>query len=168
MGFVCSVCGEYHEELMLDIRAGLPEPVFQLSDAEREERAEVSDDWCVFRDLDGVEHFYVRSLVEIPIPSLDDQFAYGVWVEVTPQTFARLGDLWHDERGPEEPAFPATLANELAPYEDTLGLPVMVQLREVERLPSAELVETDHLLRDEQSNGITEARAQELAATVLH
>jgi hypothetical protein len=29
-------------------------------------------------------------------------------------------------------------------------------------------VETDHRLRAEQQNGITEARAQELAATVMH
>ena len=52
----------------------------------------------------------------------------------------------------------------LPPYAGTLGLPVMLQLREVNLLPTVELVETDHVLRAEQRDGITEARAQELAA----
>jgi hypothetical protein len=168
LGFVCSVCGEHHDELMLDIRMGLPEPVFELSDAERAELAEFGDDSGIYREPDGDEHYYVRGLVEIPIPSLDRYFGYGAWIEVDGASYDRLGELWDDELGREEPAFAGRLANELAPYEGTFGLPVMLQLREVELLPAVELVETDHRLRAEQQNGITEARAQELAATVMH
>jgi hypothetical protein len=168
MGFVCSVCGEYHDEMALDIRMGLPEPVFELSDDERDERAEIADDWCVFKDLDGVERFYVRGLLQIPIPALEAYFGYGIWIEVDAASFDRLGELWGDESGRDEPPFAGRLANELAPYEGTVGLPVMLQLREVERLPSVELVETDHQLRAEQRSGISEARAQELSATVSH
>ena len=29
-GFTCSVCGEYHDALLLDIRLGLPDAVFEL------------------------------------------------------------------------------------------------------------------------------------------
>jgi hypothetical protein len=168
LGLVCSVCGEHHDELMLDIRMGLPEPVFELSDEERAELAEFGDDSGIYRETDGDEHYYVRGLLEIPIPSLDRYFGYGAWIEVDGESYDRLGELWDDERGREEPAFAGRLANELAPYESTLGLPVMLQLREVELLPAVELVETDHRLRAEQQNGITEARAQELAATVMH
>jgi hypothetical protein len=168
LGFVCSVCGEYHEELMLDVRMALPEPVFGLPDEERDERAEFGDDSGVFRSADGREHYYVRGLLEIPIPSLGRYFGYGTWVEVDVPSYARLGDLWNDERGWEEPPFAGRLANELAPYEGTFGLPVMLQLRDVELLPTVELVETDHPLRAEQQAGISEARAQELSATVSH
>ncbi len=168
MGFVCSVCGEHHDELMLDIRMALPEPVFELSDAEREERAEIGDDSGLLRSPDGAEHYYVRGLIEIPIPSLDRYFGYGAWIEVDAESFGRLSELWNDERGQDEPPFTGKLANELAPYDGTVGLPVMVQLREVDLLPTVELVETDHVLRVEQQAGISEARAQELAATVLH
>jgi hypothetical protein len=168
VGFVCSVCGEHHDELLLDIRMGLPEPVFELSDNERAERAEFGDDSGIYRAADGGEHYYVRGLLEIPIPSLDRYFGYGAWIEVDGESYDRLGELWNDERGREEPPFTGRLANELAPYERTFGLPVMLQLREVELLPAVELVETDHRLRAEQQSGITEARAQELAATVMH
>ena len=91
-----------------------------------------------------------------------------VVVEVDADSYDRIGELWADEQGHEEPPFPGRLANELAPFDGTFGLPVMLQLREVDLLPRVELVETDHRLRAEQQNGISEARAQELAATVMH
>jgi hypothetical protein len=168
LGFVCSVCGEHHDELMLDIRMGLPEPVFELSEEERAQRAEFGEDSGIYRESDGQEHYYVRGLLEVPIPSLDRYFGYGAWIEVDGASYDRLGELWDDERGREEPPFSGRLANELAPYQGTFGLPVMLQLREVELLPVVELVDTDHRLRAEQQNGITEERAQELAATVMH
>jgi hypothetical protein len=168
VGFVCSVCGEHHDELMLDIRMGLPEPVFELSEAEREELAEIWDDSAILRSPEGRKHYYVRGLLQIPVPSLDRYFGYGAWIEVDAQSYDRLGELWNDERGEDEPPFSGRLANELAPYEGTVGLPVMLQLREVELLPTVELVETDHIVRVEQQAGISEARAHELAATVLH
>jgi hypothetical protein len=168
LGFVCSVCGEHHDELLLDIRMGLPEPIFELSEEERAERAELGEDSGVYLSADGREHYYVRGLLEIPVPSLDRYFGYGAWIEVDGASYDRIGELWADERGLEEPPFAGRLANELAPYVGTLGLPVMLQLRDVELLPAVELVETDHQLRGEQQNGISEARAQELAATVMH
>jgi len=168
VGFVCSVCGEHHEELMLDIRMGLPEAVFELPDEEREQRAEIADDSGILRSPEGKEHYYVRGLLEIPIPSLDRYFGYGAWIEVDAQSYDRLGELWNDERGQDEPPFAGKLANELAPYEGTVDLPVMIQLREVELLPTVELVETGHPLRADQRTGISEARAHELAATVAH
>jgi hypothetical protein len=168
VGFVCSVCGEHHEELMLDIRMGLPEAVFELTDTERQQRAEIADDSGILHSAEGEEHYYVRGLLEIPIPSLDRYFGYGAWIEVDAQSYDRLGELWNDERGQDEPPFAGKLANELAPYEGTVDLPVMIQLREVELLPTVELVETDHPLRADQRTGISEARAHELASAVTH
>ena len=49
MGYTCSVCGEYHDELMLDIRLGLPDDVFALSEDERERATEHGEDWCILR-----------------------------------------------------------------------------------------------------------------------
>ena len=168
MGFVCSVCGEFHDELLLDIRMGLPEPVFELSEEERADRAEFGEDSGIFRAPDGREHYYVRALLQIPVPALDRYFGYGTWVEVDGESFDRLGELWDDEAGIDEPPFSGRLANELAPYEETFGLPVMLKLREVDLLPTLELVETDHPLRGDQQRGISESRAQELSSTVSH
>ena len=164
MGFTCSVCGEYHDEQLLDIRAGLPDPVFELDDTERDARADVGDDWCVLDD----ERFFVRGLVELPVPALRDQFRFGAWVEVARDDFAKLGRLWHDPGGLRHPPFAATLANELRPYAGTAGLPVLLRLEDVERLPSIEVLDGEHPLGRDQRDGVDEPAVHRLAATVRH
>ena len=163
-GFTCSVCGEVHGEQLLDIRAELPDAVFGLEQRERRKRAELGDDWCV---LDG-ERFFVRGLVELPVEELDEDFRFGAWVEVGREDFLRLGDLWSDPAGKEQPPFTATLANELRPYEDTVGLPALLRLADVERLPSIEILDARHPLGRDQHDGIDEPAVHRLAATVLH
>ena len=159
MGFVCSVCGEYHDELMLDIRMGLPEAVFELSTKNASRRAEVAEDRGIFRYTGGGEHYYVRGLLEIPIPSLDRCFGYGAWIEVAARATTGSATCGPTERG-RGAAFRGPFANELAPYEGTLGLPVM--LSSARSATSRELVETDHPLRGEQQRRrITEERARE-------
>lgn len=166
MGYTCSVCGEYHDELMLDIRLGLPDDVFALTGEERERVAELGDDWCVLRGEQP--RFFTRALLELPVPELETYFGYGLWAELDEVGFARIRELWDDPRGPDEPPFAARIANELAPYEATNGLPVLIRLRDVDLLPSAELADAAHELVADQRDGITAARAQELTATVAH
>ncbi len=169
MSWTCSVCGERHEEELRDIRAGLPDVVYALRELEREERAEVSDDWCRYVDEAGVQHAYVRGVVHLPIIDSDDDFRFGVWIEVTARDFHRLGDLWDDgdDGGASRPFF-GTLAYDLNLYPGTLGLRVALQLRDVRRLPGVILLGGDHELVRDQRRGITPARAEQLAESVLH
>jgi hypothetical protein len=143
----------------------LPEPVFVLGEAEREQRAEVGDDSAVLRDPGG-DRFFVRSLLELPIDGEEGYFGYGTWIEVSPEAFEALGELWHDVEGWRSQPFAGALANELAPYEGPEGLPVAIRLREVSLLPLVELDEVDHELVRAQRDGISPHRAHELAATV--
>jgi hypothetical protein len=166
LGFVCSFCGQQHDEQMLDIRAQFPDPVFVLSDEERASRADFGDDAGVLDPDSSNARFFVRGLVELPIRELDDFFAYGAWAEVDEDSFGRIGDLWWDESGSDEPPFPAVLANELEPYVATTGLACELQLREVNRVPSITMRSEDHPLSSDQSSGITLQRVHELAATV--
>jgi hypothetical protein len=166
MGYTCSVCGEYHDELMLDIRLGLPDDVFALSDEERERATELGEDWCILNA--GHPRYFTRALLEIPVPELETYFGYGVWAELDEAGFDRIRELWDDPRGADEPPFAARLANELAPYEATAGLRVLIRLRDVDLLPAAELSDAGHDLVSDQRVGITAAQAQRLAATVAH
>lgn len=166
MGYTCSVCGEYHDELTLDIRLGLPDDVFVLSAEERERATEQGDDWCILRA--GQSRFFIRALLEIPVPELETYFGYGLWAELDEVGFERIRGLWDDPRGAAEPPFTALVANELAPYEATTGLRVLIHLRDVDLLPSAELADAGHEIVADQRDGITALRAQELAATVAH
>jgi hypothetical protein len=164
VGFVCSVCGEFHAERMLDIRLSLPEPIYALADDERASRAWIADDFAVLDE----EHFYLRGLLEIPVPELDSRFGYGTWVEVSAADFNDLLEHWYDADQSRLPTVDATLANELAPYADTAGLAVRVRPVSAERLPAVELADADHPLVAEQQAGISTARSDELAAAVLH
>jgi hypothetical protein len=162
VGFTCSVCGEYHESRLLDIRLGLPDDVHALAEDEREHRARLDDDFAVLDDV----RFFVRGLLELPIPELDDRFAYGAWVEVAPDDFAELRARWHDPQqfGPVA----GRLANELMPFVETTGLGATLRATTPDRLPAIELADGPHPLVGDRRRGITAHRADELAAVVRH
>ena len=61
-----------------------------------------------------------------------------------------------------------TVANELEPYRDTLGLHAMLRATAPDRLPAIELAAAAHDLVDAQRRGISVGRSDELAAAVLH
>jgi hypothetical protein len=164
VGFVCSVCGEFHNERMLDIRLTLPDSIHELSTDERNRRARLSEDFAVLDE----RAFYLRGLVEIPIPELETRFAYGAWLQVDERDFRHLLEHWDDPDQGSFDAVDATLANELAPYRDTAGLSARLRPVSADLLPTADLVATDHPLAADQRNGISSARADELAAVVLH
>jgi hypothetical protein len=162
MGFVCSVCGDFHAERLLDIRLSLPDPIFALADDEREARAWLADDFAVLDE----ERFFVRGLLELPIPELETRFGYGTWVEIESKEFQQLLEHWED---PEQfPPVEGTVANELAPYTGTEGLRATLSPVSVETLPSVKLDDAAHPLVADQQAGISADRSDELAATVLH
>jgi hypothetical protein len=162
MGFVCSVCGEHHAERMLDIRVSLPDPIYDLVADDRKRRAWLADDFAVLDD----SRFFVRGLLEIPIPELESRFGYGTWLEVEQSEFQQLLQQW---KHPEQfaPVIGA-LANELGPYTGTTGLLATLHPTTPDKLPSVDLEDSEHELVTDQQNGISVARSDVLAATVLH
>lgn len=162
MGFTCSVCGAVHDDRLLDVRLGLPDDIHALSAEERGRRTRLDDDFAVLDD----RRFFVRGLLELPIPELGDRFGYGAWVEVGRRHFRKLMTRWHEPEqfGPVD----GVLANELAPYARTTGLAVTLRATTPDRLPAIELAETGHPLLADQRRGITATRSDELAAVVLH
>jgi hypothetical protein len=162
MGFVCSVCGEVHAARMLDIRMELPDPIYELPDGERERRTWLADDFAVLDD----SRFFVRGLLEIPIPELRENFGYGVWAEIEQEQFTHLLERWGnpDQFDP----FEAALANELTPYAGTAGLRAELRPVSVDKLPTIRLLETEHELVADQRRGISVRRSDELAALAQH
>jgi hypothetical protein len=165
VSFTCETCGQTHSGEVRDIRMGLPEPIFFLDEDERDQRAWVGDDSAVLRQADG-DRYFVRGLLELPIDGEEGYFGYGSWIEVSKADFEALGELWHDRDGWRSGPFAGTLANELAPYFATVGLPLQIRLRDVKLLPLVELEEANHELVRAQQHGISPHRAHELASTV--
>jgi hypothetical protein len=162
MPFVCSVCGEHHDQRLLDVRLALPHVIHLLDAGARTRRAWLADDFAVLDD----ERFFVRGLLELPIPRLEDRFAYGSWVEVSMRDFQELMRHWHDDE--QFDAVECTVANELEPYHGTLGLHATLRATAADRLPAIELADAPHDLVDAQRHGISVGRSDELAAVVLH
>jgi hypothetical protein len=169
VGWACSVCGEYHDEALRDIRVGLPDPVFALAEADRARQAELGDDFCIYAETSDALRYFVRGLLHLPIRGdLNADFRYAVWVETDGPGYLGLTERWHDDLGHESAPVFGRLANELLPYPGSEGLDAALQLREVSILPAVILVESKHPLSLAQRHGIDEAQANSLAETVLH
>src|SRR5439155_16480574 len=90
VGYTCTICGRFHDEEMRDVRAGLPEAIFALSDEERRRRVVLSPGGD-FATLDGEQHF-VRALLEVPIPSEEAFLGWGVGFGLTAADHETVGN----------------------------------------------------------------------------
>ena|SRR5438876_6427143 len=145
---------------MRDVRAGLPEAIFALSDEERRRRVVLSPGGD-FATLDGEQHF-ARALLEVPIPSEEHCFGWGVWIGLTAADHAEVAKRWVDRESVGR-SYAGWLATDLPPYGSTLGLFGTLTLRAVDKLPGFELRDSEHPLVIEQRAGISLDRARELA-----
>lgn len=128
MTFFCKSCGKEHDSL--------PEPAYQrpddvwaLSPEERAKRVSGGNDLCSLRGdaSGGKERFFLRGVVPIQVPELDDTWAIGIWVEVSESDFHRYRELF-SVNAASEPRFPGVIANAAKGFADVLGAWVSVQL----------------------------------------
>lgn len=117
------------------------------------------------------EHFFVRGRLVIPVTDAapGTEFDWGAWVSLSRDNFARSRSLWTTAgREREEPYF-GWLSTDLPLYQpSTLSLKTRVRTQPVGQRPLVELEPIDHPLAVEQRTGITLARVQEIAETLLH
>ena len=158
-GFKCSVCDQWHQELLRDIGCKLPDAVFALPYLERYRRARYNEDLCT---LDG-NCFFIRCVLPVPFTHLDGFFGWGVWIEVSEAHHNAY--VSHFERSSASVLpFTGTLANKLKAYRATLGLQVLVELSNEHRPFVHLLPESRHPLAIEQWCGIGAERHHELVA----
>ena len=113
-------------------------------------------------------HFYVRAQLVVPVVDGPEPFAWGVWSSLSKQNYERMLGLWETEgRESEEPYF-GWLSVALPLYPSTLNLKALVHTQPVGQRPLLELEPTSHPLATEQQNGITMARVQQIAESLLH
>src|SRR5687768_11472535 len=96
-GFQCGSCGEWHD--------GLPDVVFEeplyvaeLPEAERARRVRSEGDYRVL-ESNGATHFFVRSVLEIPVTDYPPGFGFGVWVSLSEKSFAAARGLTERDEG---------------------------------------------------------------------
>lgn len=162
-GFTCSCCGRHHEELPLSFST--PAPAYWTPDLLDDPDSELSSDQCVIKR----QVFFVRGLIEIPVVDTGEVFSWGVWVSLSEKNFTRASRLWDTPGREAEPPYFGWLSTELPIYSPTtIELKTNLHTRPVGERPAVELEPTAHPLAVEQRNGITRARVQQIAETLLH
>jgi hypothetical protein len=122
-------------------------------------------DLCEYSDEDG-PHFFIRVCLEVPIHGVEDPFMWGVWVSLSDTNFARYVETYDSPRVDE--SYFAWFGNYLPYYEKTYALKCRVHPRLGNTRPALELERTEHPLSRDFHEGISIARAQEIAQVAAH
>ncbi len=141
-----------------------PRNWFGLPEAERETRAELSDDLCM---IDGSEH-YVRGCLEVPVLDSPELFVWGVWVSISEASVKRILELWDAAVVENEPPRFGWLSTRITGYPEPIEIRCRVHIRAGNLRPRIELEPTDYKLAIEQRSGITLDRVKEIAALSEH
>ena len=167
LAFTCSRCGERHEGAP-SFGFESPDPYASLSDDQKAEIATLTEDVCTITRDDGTDRF-IRAVLEVPIHGVDEPFLWGVWVSVSEASFERYEQTF--DAPVDGDGFFGWVSNRIALYPYEHARPADVWVQPGGRRPKVVLhrgePEDDPLVLD-QVNGISVARAQELAQRALH
>lgn len=159
----CQQCGKEHEEINTQIGFAKPDVYFEVPEAERDKRVVVNSDICYI----DRRRFFARGVLQVPVHG-HEHFGWGIWVEMGAADFIRYLELYEDPDQANESPFRGHIATSIPAYgENTLGIPVAIQLTGPTTRPLF-FVEpgVDHLLAQEQSNGVTVDRVDDFRASI--
>lgn len=163
MSFTCRRCGQEHPGPPMAYASTAPGRWYTLTDEERE-HSRMDGELCVIGGTD----FYLRANVEIPVADSDDPLVLSTWVALDATSLRTLLARWDAPERTTDPAYPATLANDLPGYPETLGLDVEVHTGAPGHRARAVPSVGDHPLSVDHWEGITMDRVRELAELLAH
>lgn len=164
MRWRCSVCGEEHDGLPLDWAHDKP----TYWEGPRSDDDFLTADLCSWTDDAGTRNYFIRGVLHVPVPQLDDTLRYGVWSSLSRDSFDRIYELWDAPERVDEPAYFGWLSNSLPGYPETLNLKTDVITDSLNLRPRFVLHDGDHPLIREQRDGITIDRVLDLVGPRLH
>lgn len=165
MGFRCGVCGEYHDELPMDIAFMHPAEYFTVPEQERAARVYFNEDYCVIDN----EVFVIRGILPLPVIDSEKDFAWGVWAIINEADFKKYLELWGAPDAGAEPPFLGMLSGGVRDryYPDSDLLPVAVQLRSGNARPIFKVISDQHALGVDQRQGITMEKVHSFVSDLL-
>lgn len=163
----CERCDEVHEG---SPSFGFAAPSYYewLTDEQKASCGWITDDLCTVTS-EGHTDFFIRSVLEIPIHGISEPFIWGVWVSVSEKSYGRYVET-HTAPADGDGFF-GWLANDIPSYPPGGPFAANVYLQAGGNRPVVELQQErgeDHPLLTDQARGITPARAQEIAESLLH
>lgn len=163
MGFYCSTCGEFHKEIPMAYGSEVPFQYAELSEEERQTRAELNSETCIIDNSD----YFIKGNLLIPVQH-DKEFSWNIWVKISSSAYDKIYENWEDENRILDGPFDGQIANRLEVYPDTLTLSVKIHIQKIGCRPKIELLESSHPLFLEQENGITKDRVLEFSRQILY
>jgi hypothetical protein len=165
----CSRCGETHKNLPMSYSVDAPYQYELLGSVlpqllpEEETLVFLSSEQCVMGNW-----FFVRGCLEVPILDTEESFIWRIWVLIRRDDFDRILRLWENPDREYERPYKGWLATKIPGYKDTMHLSARVQTRGVGECSLIEMERSKHKLAREQQEGITRARAKEIAEMLWH
>lgn len=172
--FKCGLCNSMHEGPP-SFAHKRPPYYFDVPEADRAGRVEMSDDLCRIAPTqpDGSDAIYcIRATLDIPIIDSDAPFCWGVWVTHSEEAFRRY-EATFDQDQSDDGAF-GWLAVVMPYYRRTAPGDFLEHLAcDVEwgpqgRRPKVIVRPCDHPLYTDQSEGITWDKAVDIARLAMH
>jgi hypothetical protein len=166
----CATCGEEHDWSTMEPSFDRPDAYYAIPEEDRPARTLAGKSDCRIRDLADTERWYfLRVLLPIPILGEPTVCNWGLWAEVSAADFQRAWDRWDDTDQAAEPPFPGVLANAVAGYPSTVGLPGLVQLTGPTTPPQFRFApEVEHPFAAEQRDGVYPERRLEWLMRRVH
>ena len=156
-GYRCTSCGQIHKEIPA-LGFMTPDNYDTLSEKDKTDLAEISEDFCVISYPDQTDRF-IRTVLSISIHGTCETLDYGIWVSLSQESFDDYQKNFKNET--IEPIYFGMICNEINDYsETTLGLHVNVQVRTGGIRPEILPHQAEHQLIKDWENGITFEEAE--------
>jgi len=160
--FTCDCCGKTYNEMPLCFGGKYPDYYFSIPEDEREQRVELTESLCVID-----EHFFHRGRLTIPINDHDEDLVFNVWTSISKENFGIRNDLWNDPARINQPPYFGWLQTVVPTYGSTINIKTVARENEVGLIPSIEVIEEGHRLRNDQQNGILFSTALEKVQMIM-
>ena len=152
----CSVCGGMHDLSDVELSYDRPDAYYAVPPTERTTRIVATSGLAVIDHEAPGARYFVRAVIVIPIRGdpTRDGFGWGTWAEVDAEEFGRVVAAGDKATRASEPPLVGSLANELPPFRQSLGLPARVRIQPPGRAPEMDIVDARHPLGAAQQQGV--------------
>ena len=155
--FKCAECGEIHEGWPA-LGFWSPDHYMEVPEGERDDRTELSDDFCIIKNGDETYRFIRVTLTQKVVDGKED-LDYGLWVSLSEKSYNDYEANYDNTE--HEVGYFGWLCNWIPGYESTLSIPVDVYTRTGNQRPYI-VPHPDHAHQfvKDYADGITSHEAQ--------
>ncbi len=137
----------------MDMAFGPPVDLDALGSSVVEMRPPDNGDFCEVRYASGEVDRFIRCVLALPVPRLNSEFRFGVWMSVSQRTWDIYGDGFETENYAEDVCF-GYLMHDIADYPGSRLLHADIVLYNNGKRPLVRLHDADHPLVRAQSEGV--------------